>query len=413
MVVQRNKQQAQTDESETVPTINGQAVSEAESNDTQSEITLQPTQKPICSVHIDELEALLKQYLTESKAIQDSDLSEPLKSAVAEVAKLLGFTEYNKDKTETFYFAVNSDSSRIRTPSIRKYGDSIAINWGLKTIVIAGDTPIKSKDLMLSVEDWGCILFVDPRGYNFPLSMGLKAEFIGKDKFKTIKTDMNLALTAKDLSNFLQHGEPVVKWSDIADGTVVNVTEKEAVIDRNNAQEVKWYYGITEINELPSRIYLPGKSDNWHKATMPLQLRKVNDSAVTDGAGNTYELGGSFAKLSELNIGQLYAIVGVETSTGQYGEQYLLISSTGLKINANTAIARRLTGTNPPEISEKMPAKLIVDSIKELATGNKQAMARLTCWEDMNNPVIKKLMKENPDTNPTKNLEPNYDKIPF
>lgn len=353
--------------------------------------------KPNLKAEIEDFQLQLETVLTQSMPIDDADLPESLQKGLADIAELIGHADYDPSSTATFYYRVNDDGDkRLYGPSMSAYGGSAGIKWADKFIQVDESESLASEKFQLIPEDNGAYISVDVSGYNFPLGLRIKPEYRKDENFKTKIVTLR---TCEALSDYLQRGEPLVKWQEVKDSDKIEFYEVWPVMDRDDKDRVKYGLALGTLNDEPRRFYCPGEWAQWTAIASsgidpdePIVLAKKDNCCEWNGV--VFELRGSFKKLADLTIGASYKVIGFDKRDSQWGTQVVLKVVDGtstVMVNGNTYAKQRLLVANPPVITEDKPATLHVDNISETRSGNKKVSIRLVTQSDSSNPLLDKL----------------------
>lgn len=321
--------------------------------------------------------------------LDDSLIPQPVKDGFAEVAKMIGFA-YDSKKHSTLYLNVKDDGSkRVYGPTLKAFGDSVAIVWSKEIIPLPGDTKITGSNVFQIIPgENGAEVMIDITGYCFPVSISFLGEYVKGDAFESFKTKLFTLQTAEDLSEYLNRAETFVKWGDIPVGASVTIASVTKAVDFNDGTKVR-YNALAMIGEDVHRISCPGKPEQWEGVTLtePIVLMKQDAGLVVGPDGTQYVLGAAFKKLAELYVDGTYAeysVVGYKTGRSERFKKDeasldVVIDGAICKVNGNSFIVKFLKSA--PEITQEKPATLVVKGLSKTKNDHDQVSVELRLAE--------------------------------
>lgn len=348
----------------------------------------------------DILQGTYQGFLDESQDIPDALLPDKVKEALKSVAQLIGFSEYDVDTISTLYWSVNKDSKKLYPPSLKAYGDGVAIVWGKKLIPVKPEELKDISKFSMSFNDNGPSLHVDISGYCMPIRVALSNDCRGEN-YKLKKAQLMAAWATGNFSGCLDRGEDRLKWSDVADGVTVEIHEAQAVMDREVPTQISYFDVLAIYNDQPYKMYAPGSVADWQnkEITEPIIFTKKGSIAV-DSDGKEYSLGNGVPKLATLQIGIEYKVVGYKVTLETFKDNKqayqavidVVSPDDGLilKVKGNTTILNKVQ-TNPV-ITQEEPATLVIHSIRKTDKGN-IVMCSFNTKAEENDPYIQALKK--------------------
>jgi hypothetical protein len=363
------------------------------------------SEKMNLTAKFEELDTQFQGVVTDSQPIPDSFLPADVQAALAAVAELVGFADYNSEVC-TLFMSVRDGDKRMYGPSLKAHEGSAAIVWGKHVIPLDATENLRSSKYSITATEYGGQILVDASGYCMPIGISFESQWVKKDAFASFRHKMLTLGTAEEISGYLNRSEEIIKWADVEDGATVEFHTLTAVYDREDAAKIKYFMALAVLNGSACRMYAPGDVAQWEGVEIgddPLLLTK-NGKIITSSTGTTYEMKGGFrySKLSELQPGIEYKVIGFSVETGgKYGDKVLLDVMSGtelLKVNGNTLINKRLMpagrAVDSSAITEANPATLIVDSIVPTKDGKSKANCRLTLAADNESPMLQKLRQQ-------------------
>jgi hypothetical protein len=287
-------------------------------------------------------------------------------AALAEMAALIGFSDYNPDTHSTFFVSVDEKTGSKNTygPKLVAFQTGLAIVWSKVIIPIAADTSIDSKDLFLfEAGEKSASFTVNTRGACMPISVMLADRKGYENQAQEMKRTI---ATAGDLMPYLQRGEEIVKWEDVAEGSYMELYKTTAVYDNAEPPALRYCIGLVELNGEIVRVYCPGEASDWVNfvpSDAGFQLTKTGPKLIQDSTGREHVLkaGGSWVKFAKLQVGITYKCIefGMGEGNKDYpAKPYVKLEApdgTVVSCNANSYISKRWNqGT--PEMRESITA---------------------------------------------------------
>jgi hypothetical protein len=345
----------------------------------------------------------------DSVAYKDSILDQEVQDALKKASTIIGFDAYDSGTACTFYVSALKDgTSKAYGPKIGAFGNSLALVWSQQLIEIPEGTPIDVKNggIYLNVGEKKITARIDLLGCDMPVSVDLMYELRPEDEYKKHYSSLLSVTRAEQLAPYLQRVEPVVKWGDIAEGSVATLYAIMPVMDLKEPDKIKYCHALASLDGRPVRIYCPGdQPQEW--ASMVLAegytLTKTGPKSVESSTGQTYELkggGGAWVNLTEkitgqkqlkkgeeVKVGKSFLVIEVGMGTTNDAAKYaakpylkLVIDGEEFNWNTNADIANRYdqaTQAQRDSVTTATPATFVLESLKAIEADKMQVKGRL------------------------------------
>ena len=345
------------------------------------------------TVQIEDFEIALSSSLTEDADYTIADL-EDLVPDIANSLKSL-FAKFNVPVVaDAVALQYKHDRQEIYRAICFAHGDGLVVKLGDYQILIAEDVDITSKPYSFSGHNGG-VLTIDKGGVNLPARCFVSRQYVKDTRFEA---QMDILVTASELSEYLDRGEPIISWSDMPKQTTVTVYSITPILDKDT-QEVKGAKLLAENAEgEPIQLWAPGMYEDYAGLDFSEGIPATRDDSEFTIAERvlTIRTGGRYIKLHELGVGE-HKVIGFESSIGQYGWQSTLTLADGRKVNGNKNVDRKLQSLKNPEgaISESTPAVLAISNIEEYTNKEGKQRHKITAQimlaQDDANPLLTKL----------------------
>lgn len=331
--------------------------------------------------------------------IPDSKLGADVCEALKHCASLIGM-DYDPSKDSTYQVIVKKDKDPMLTgPQLVAYGSGCAVKWG-EQLVPLDDVPVSSL-LVVVTEDKGATAFLDTAGHKMPIRVAIDWELVRDDRWKESKVDFQGACgsTFSALSSFLQRGEPLLKGEEIPDGSILTLWALYPFFERDekgeSTGEIKSYRILASLGEEPIMIWSPGSADQWSmEGFESFQIKKDGSNYVSLKDETVYQ--GGFAKVSALEPGVEYHIVGFTSAPDKYNKGKMsytmtLVDPNGKTIDnvsANKAISNRLQDTPEGSLSKDNFGRFVIDSVGLTSDNKKMAKIKYVIMpQDIDDPL--------------------------
>ena len=335
---------------------------------------------------IESLTSRLDGQIKERSELPDNGLGADIGAAIGELARAVGFSNYDPAQVKTFTFVPGKGdkNAAIYGPSLMAYGDSVCVRWTNDIVIpFAPDMMLSSGNLyMVGSGEVAPHLLVCPDSISYKLPIRLQSEY-AKDK-NWRGTKLIMLNMASKLGPYLQRGEPKVDWGEVNsnDNQILfhHITQENIEIMRDGVPQNEIRTEILGTLDGQPRTFWAtrdqGDAGKWiavqqaiQQGQAPVAVTKGKDDRFYTVAGHEFKIGGKYLGLAQLKVGQPYSVIGYEPSDKYEGQMILEVAEGNgtIFVRGNSQVAKRLKVK--PVISAEQPATLICKAHHTLNDG--------------------------------------------
>ena len=342
-----------------------------------------PTQQkqwPDFNALLAQYEAMCAGVFKQTTEIPDVGLAPELRECLIELARLIGYTDYNPETSKTLTFYVKGDQSRLIVPRMFAYGNTTCIKWtGDKVVVLDPSRSLIGDGLYMQTGKNAHVL-VGTGTINYKCQLMIRSDYATESFLQNSLIQYN---TAASMGQLLMRGEPKIAWSDVKDADVIRFYNiEQRTPEPEPGKQAKTYTDILgSVNDIPYTFWSAGEATQWPPIMAQLKaaaegyllVQKQGASFVV--GGQTFTPKGRFVKLSDLDVGRTYPVLSYEIEpNGKFGLEVNLqvnVNGAEVSVRGNKTIENLLNVEPNPEVSEKYPATLHIIKKRESKDGSK------------------------------------------